>query len=353
VYDDAELRCQLCEERGWECHKVAGPKTAMRNATIAAALTSMSNPPSYMSLVRDVNLTDTENFYLGWYYQRCYQDGGPREEKFERIMLQHIWSALGITADPSLMYAILCAASYRYRRMMAGYYARDDKRLIDPHFLDRFLVNFQSAIRKGEIKECHLYAAGLIAIIFQKDPDSLTCYGEQNFNIHFKGFLAVRMHLLGQLAKRRNSQRTEFSLSYLHPFLLNVFVRYLLSRIPYRAANDSTLLAADAILELERIEISTHRVFDTRLINYIPTNFLSSVGLDRSIRWNNILGFLYWNFRGRFWMVGQLYSNLTVNSKAIDILLATESGLEKILRLPLLREFLEFVTDLILTPMSD
>lgn len=118
------------------------------------------------------------------------------------------------------------------------------------------------------------------------------------------------------------------------------------------------LLAADGTLESKRMDISSPKVFGTRLIGDFP--ILSSVRLGDDLGWDETFICLQKKFEDKFRLVIRLCwrnrcSKLTdkMNDKAMEILRATESDLDEVLRLPIVEPFLDFVKYPILYLISD
>jgi hypothetical protein len=75
-----------------------------------ARLRSIATTPNilrHVSLVRDTNLNDTENFYLRWTFEAC---NGKNYWSPTSVMLENIWAEYGVTPEnESLLFATLCA----------------------------------------------------------------------------------------------------------------------------------------------------------------------------------------------------------------------------------------------------
>jgi len=317
------------------CLKVPGPKAAMRTDAVTFCSTLAANTFRQMLLIRDTNLTDEENMYLGWYYERFRAQG---TFDFQCIVLQHLWTVYGLTTpNQSLLYATLCVTRHSYQKLVERKTGSENQ--IDPHFMSRFLAGLRDAIRKDEITECHLFAVALIT--------SLSFQRYHEFSIHFTGFI----DMLNCLYRRRSFQSQGLSLPLLYPFmlyhlstlcLLLYFGEGLLSPEPQ-------LLIVKAFATLARMEVPSVGSIDDRSLLWLPIKFWPTVHLQRSFMWKDISS-LFWEFAIKFrielTLHREFYHHLQLSPGGLqgsELLNAMVLDLENLLMLPFVQEFLKRV----------
>jgi len=309
----------------------------MRKGAVTFCSTLASNTFRQMSLIRDTNLTDEENMYLGWYYERFWAQ---KTFDFRSIVLQHLWTVCGLTTpNQSLLYATLCVTRHSYQELVERKTGSEIQ--IDPHFMSRFLAGLRDAIRKDEITECHLFAVGLIT--------SLSWRLEEEFNIHFTGFIDMLNCLL---CRRRSFQSQSLSLPWLYPFMLHHLSALALLLYPGEGMlyPESLLLTFKGFATLARMEIPSVGSTDDRSLYWLPIKFWSAVQLQRSFIWRDI-SHLFWAFGARFRMELTLhleyYHHLKLGLRGLeasDLLNGMALDLEKVLMLPFVQEFLKCVS---------
>ena len=310
----------------------------MRTDAVTFCSTLAANTFRQMLLIRDTNLTDEENMYLGWYYQRSVT----RETfDFRVILLQHLWTVYGVTTpNQPLLYATLCVARHSYQALAERKTGSEIQ--IHPHFMSRFLAGLRDALRKDEITECHLFAVGLIT--------SVSWRLEQEFSIHFAGLIDMLNCLL---YRRRRFQSQSLSLPWLYPFMLHHLSALDLLFYP-RAGMlypESLLLTFKAFATLAQMEVPSVGSTDDRSLYWLPIKFWPTVQLQRSFIWRDI-SHLFWAFGAKFRIELTLhleyYHHLKLGPRGLeasDLLNGMALDLEILLMLPLVQEFLYCVSD--------
>jgi len=327
----------LCKERGWECRKVPGPKAAARNNAIILSSTSAASSIRHLSLISDTNLTDAENMYLRFIYERYRTNF--RSYGFGIIVLQHIWAVYGLTSsNQALLYATLCAARSLYDEIIER--KPWSKIEIDPYFMSRFLAALQDAIRKDEITECHLFAVGLIAHLY--------IHPSREFRIHLQGFIGILERLLHRQEKATSLELERLS-SPLYAYLLYQLAGQF-SSTRTTCVQEVLFLRYKAFLTLGRMTVPSVGTTDERILSQISIQFGSCVDLQRPYDWNDVSR-VRWSIRLRFQIEFSVYCGyyhqLELGLKGdeeSELLNAMELDFEKVLMLPCVQEFLEEVS---------
>jgi hypothetical protein len=324
----------LCKERGWECRKVPGPKAAARNNAIILSSASAASSIRHLSLISDTNLTDTENMYLRFIYKEYWADFSCYG--FHIIVLQHIWAGYGLaSSNQALLYATLCTARALYDHVIER-----KPREIDPYFMSRFLAALQDAIRKDEITECHLFAVGLIADRY--------LHPSREFWIHLQGFIGILERLLHRQEKATSLELERLS-APLYAFMLNGLAEQF-SSTRMTCFQEALFLRYKAFVTLGRMTVPSVGTTDERILSKIPIQFWSCVHLQRPYDWDDVLQAclsIHSRFPIEFSVNCGYYHQLELGLKGdeeSELLNAMELDFEKVLILPCVQEFLEYVS---------
>jgi len=255
------------------------------------------------------------------------------------VVLQHLSTVYGLTSsNQALLYATLCAARCLYDETIEC--TPWSKFEIDPYFMSRFLAALQDAIRKDEITECHLFAVGLIAELYR--------HPSREFWIHFQGFMGILERLLHRQEKATSLELERLS-SPLYPSMLNRLAeRFSFTRMT--CVQEALFLRYKAFLTLGRMTVPSVGTTDERILSKIPIQFWSCVHLQRPYDWNDVWQ-VCWSIHLRFPIEFSVYCGyyhqLELGLKGdeeSELLIAMELDFEKVLMLPSVQEFLEYVS---------